>query len=79
MNFNYSSSASAEKLIEIFENIYLLIKISPPQIKYLILDKEKNLIQQSLFINSATNLKMTEYKLIDKFYYGIFTRSKNSN
>lgn len=52
MNFNYLSSASAENLIEIFENIYLLIKISPPQIKYLILDKEKNLIQQSFFINS---------------------------
>ena len=52
MIFNYSSNVSAENLIEILSNIRLLMRISPPQIKYSILDEEKNLIQQTLFVNS---------------------------
>lgn len=52
MNFIYESATKANNLIEMFENFQLLIKISPPQIKYEILDIEKGLIRQTLFVKA---------------------------
>lgn len=52
MDFSYQSKIKAENLIEIFEEFQLLLKISPPQVKYDILDKSNGLIQQTLFVKS---------------------------
>lgn len=48
MELNYSSKSKKENLVEIFENIELLLKLSPPQIKYELVDKEKGVFKQSI-------------------------------
>ena len=52
MKFSYKSNIKKKNLIKIFENYPLLLKISPPQIKYDILDKSSGLVQQTLFVKS---------------------------
>jgi len=48
VELNYSSKSKKENLVEIFENIELLLKLSPPQIKYELVDKEKGVFKQSI-------------------------------
>lgn len=52
LNFSYESSINAKQLIEIFDTFPLLLKMSPPQIKYTILDEQKGIIQQTFFVNA---------------------------
>ena len=47
LNFSHVLDIKQKQLIEIFENFELLLKMSPPQIKYKILDKEKQIIEQT--------------------------------
>jgi len=50
MKFIFESDNRAQNLIKIFENFQLLLKISPPQINYKIIDEANGLIQQTFFI-----------------------------
>ncbi len=52
LNFSYESDINAKQLIEIFDNFQLLLKMTPPQIKYKILDEEKKIIEQTFFVNT---------------------------
>ena len=52
MDFIFKSENKASHLIEILENIQLLLKISPPQIKYKIIDESNGLFQQTIFVKS---------------------------
>lgn len=52
MKYIFKSQNKASHLIKIFENIQLLLKISPPKIKYKIIDETNGLIQQTIFIKS---------------------------
>lgn len=46
MNFSYHSKVKAVNLIRIFEDIELVLKLSPPQITYKLIDKEKGIFKQ---------------------------------
>ena len=52
MKFTFESENKAKHLIPIIENFHLLLKISPPQIEYNIIDESKGLIEQVMFIKS---------------------------
>jgi len=52
LNFTHESNIKSNELIQIFENFELLIKISPPQIQYEILNSSKGIVKQSLFVKS---------------------------
>jgi FkbM family methyltransferase len=52
LNFSYESNIKARQLIEIFDKFPLLLKMSPPQIKYTILDEKNRIIQQKFFVNT---------------------------
>lgn len=64
MKFIFDSDNKSQNLIEIFENFQLLLKISPQQIKYKILDESNGLIQQTFFIKSIK--KEIKLELIHK-------------
>lgn len=68
LNFSHVLDIKQKQLIEIFENFELLLKMSPPQIKYKILDKEKQIIEQTFFINAIKKeikLEMIHTKISD--------------
>lgn len=48
MEFSYTSKCKKNNLIDIFDNIELLLKLSPPQIKYELIDKKEGLFKQSI-------------------------------
>ena len=48
LEFNYLSACKKNYLTEIFGNLELLLKISPPQVKYTLIDKNKGLFRQSI-------------------------------
>lgn len=52
ISFSYESNIKAKQLVEIFDNLPLLLKMSPPQIKYLILDEKERIVQQIFFVNT---------------------------
>jgi len=52
LNFTHESNIKTNNLIRMFENFELLIKISPPQIQYDVIDVSKGLVSQSLFVKS---------------------------
>ena len=64
MKFVFKSQNKASHLIKIFENIQLLLKISPPKIKYKIIDEANGLVQQTIFIKSIK--KKIEFQVIYK-------------
>ena len=64
MEFNFESKNKAKNLIEVIENFQLLFKISPPQIKYKLLDESKRLIHQSIYIKSIK--KNIDFQVIHK-------------
>lgn len=48
LEFNYLSVCKKKYLTEIFGNLELLLKLSPPQIKYVLIDKKEGLFKQSI-------------------------------
>lgn len=48
MKFSYISECEKNHLIEIFGNLELLLKLSPPQIKYELINNEEGLFKQSI-------------------------------
>jgi len=64
MKFTFESENKAEHLISIIENFHLLLKISPPQIEYNIIDESKGLIEQVMFIKSIK--KKIRFQVIHK-------------
>ena len=64
MEFDFKSENKAKDLIEIIENFQLLFKISPPQIKYELLDKSKGLVHQTFYIKSIK--KNINFQIVHK-------------
>ena len=62
MEFSYLSECKRNNLTEIFSNIELLLKLSPPQIKYELIDKEKGLFKQSIPIRMINKIFEFEVK-----------------
>jgi len=46
LEFSYTSEYKINNLTEIFGNLELLLKLSPPQIKYELIDKDERLFKQ---------------------------------
>lgn len=62
MEFNYISECKKNHLIEIFGNLELVLKLSPPQIKYELIDKEGGLFKQSIPIKKINKTFEFEVK-----------------
>ena len=52
MKFIYESSIKTEYLIHVFERFPLLLKITPPQYNYKILDESTGLVNQSIYVKT---------------------------
>ena len=71
LKFSYESDITQKQLIEIFDNFQLLLKMSPPQIKYKILDEEKRIIEQIFFVNAIKKeikLEVIHKKISDDLF-----------
>ncbi len=66
MELNYVSKSKKEQLTRIFENIELVLKLSPPQMKYELIDKDKGLFTQSIPIKKIKKTFKFEVKHIKK-------------
>lgn len=62
MEFNYKSDHKKNDLTKIFENLELLLKVSPPQIKYELINKEKGLFKQAIPIKKIKKVFEFEVK-----------------
>ena len=62
MELNHISKFKKEQLVKIFENIELVLKLSPPQIKYELIDREKGLFRQSIPIKKIKKTLEFEVK-----------------
>ena len=62
MNFTFHSECNYQNLSEVFENLELLLKIAPPQIKYELTNKDKGLFKQSIPIKKIK--KTLEFEVL---------------
>ena len=71
LSFSHELDMTQKQLVEIFNNYQLLLKMSPPQIKYKILDEEKRIIEQTFFVNvikKEIKLEVMHKKISDNLF-----------